>query len=288
MKSNFLIFLLTALSICEGFAFQTCGHVRALQSQVLVGFSPQRTYLPRVINSPRLQAREARRQRLKSSISASLAFADFDNIRESLRAVISILSASGGALIVAFLLSKAVSKREATALSIESVASWLYKRSPAEIQKLSLCIALDILGFAPDVFVGPLAKSLEVLWAPLYAFLLYSLFGSRPLLYRITLATAGFLEEIVPYTEYVPSATIGWILEVPATITCSNLHRRVRPRRAWRDRRRTRRDRRSVAPAERAAAAGDGQRRAAAAADAAALTRAGRGSLPWRGGPGAA
>ncbi len=100
-------------------------------------------------------------------------------------------------------------------MSLDSLINWLSKRSPAEFQKLLACLALDVVGFVPElILVGPVGEYLDVVWAPLYAFVIYSMFGSRPLIYRITLATAGFLEEILPFTDFIPSATIGWVLEV--------------------------------------------------------------------------
>jgi hypothetical protein len=151
----------------------------------------------------------------KTAVSASLAMTDFDGIREFLRGFVSFTSTSLSVLTLSFLISKAVTKSESTAMSLDSLVNWLSKRSPAELQKLLVCLALDVVGFAPElILVGPLGEYLDVVWAPMYAFVIYSMFGSRPLVYRITLATAGFLEEVLPYTDFIPSATIGWVLEV--------------------------------------------------------------------------
>ncbi len=151
----------------------------------------------------------------KTAVSATLAMTDFDSIREFMRSLISFTSTSLSVLTLSLLVSKAVRKSESAAMSFDSLGNWLTKRSPAEFQKLSICLALDVIGFAPElILAGPLGEYLDVVWAPLYAFVIYSMFGSRPLIYRITLATGGFLEEILPYTDFIPSATIGWVLEV--------------------------------------------------------------------------
>lgn len=51
-----------------------------------------------------------------------------------------------------------------------------------------------------------LAESIDVVWAPVSSFALLQLFGRNA-------AVAGFVEELLPGTDVIPTATIYWILE---------------------------------------------------------------------------
>jgi len=95
--------------------------------------------------------------------------------------------------------------------------AWYNGLTAEETKKLYLCLALDLFGATPEVlFPGILGESIDAVWAPMYAFLLFQNFGERGFLYKTTLAVSGFLEEILPFASIIPSATIGWILETNA------------------------------------------------------------------------
>lgn len=70
--------------------------------------------------------------------------------------------------------------------------------------KLVLCIVLDVIGMLPIPFFS-------VVWAPASAYLLLKLFGGGM---KGKLAAAiGFLEEVLPFTEMLPTFVIFWLYE---------------------------------------------------------------------------
>jgi hypothetical protein len=72
--------------------------------------------------------------------------------------------------------------------------------------KLLICIAIDFLGDASYVIPG-IGELEDVAWAPLSAFLLSKLFNNN------ALTTFEFVKEIIPGTDFIPVATISWLLE---------------------------------------------------------------------------
>ena len=73
--------------------------------------------------------------------------------------------------------------------------------------KLLSCLTVDTIGFA--TFIVPvLGEVVDIAWAPASGMYLYYMFGSSS-----RIAALGFLEELLPGTDFIPSATIAWILE---------------------------------------------------------------------------
>ena len=76
------------------------------------------------------------------------------------------------------------------------------------LPNICLCILLDIIGCAS--FTIPLVGEFsDVVWAPISAFLFYRMFGGR--FGRIG-AVLNFIEEILPFTDIIPSFTIAWAI----------------------------------------------------------------------------
>ena len=76
------------------------------------------------------------------------------------------------------------------------------------LPNIAICIIMDLLGMAS--YVVPAFGELEdVLWAPLSGYIFYKLFGGR--LGRIG-GIIDFLEEIIPFTDFIPSFTIAWFI----------------------------------------------------------------------------
>lgn len=51
----------------------------------------------------------------------------------------------------------------------------------------AFCIAMDVIGAAPEILLpGPAGHALDVVWAPMYAFILFQTFGARSLLYKVS------------------------------------------------------------------------------------------------------
>ncbi|HEX8358283.1 MAG TPA: hypothetical protein VF610_12750 [Segetibacter sp.] len=71
---------------------------------------------------------------------------------------------------------------------------------------LILCIIMDLIGYA--TFALPvLGEFADVVWAPISAFIFYKSFGG------VKGAFGGifnFVEEILPFTDFIPSFSIMW------------------------------------------------------------------------------
>jgi hypothetical protein len=75
-----------------------------------------------------------------------------------------------------------------------------------DFTKLALCIAIDVIGTSSEVvpFFGELT---DVLWAPIAGYALRSLYGSN------VLFALKFTEEILPFTDILPLATVCWVVD---------------------------------------------------------------------------
>ena len=72
---------------------------------------------------------------------------------------------------------------------------------------LPLCILMDVLGYASFAIPG-LGEISDVLWAPVSAFIFYRTFGGAKGAFG---AVFNFAEELLPFTDFIPSFTIMWI-----------------------------------------------------------------------------
>lgn len=71
-----------------------------------------------------------------------------------------------------------------------------------------LCILLDLAGMA-SYFLPALGEFGDLVWAPISAILFYYLFGGR---IGMIGSILNFLEEIIPFTDIIPSFTIAWFI----------------------------------------------------------------------------
>jgi hypothetical protein len=76
--------------------------------------------------------------------------------------------------------------------------------------KLAVCIAVDLIGSSSEVIplVGELS---DILYAPIAATILRSLYGSN------IVFALEFVEEILPFTDILPLATICWVVDTFAS-----------------------------------------------------------------------
>jgi hypothetical protein len=59
-------------------------------------------------------------------------------------------------------------------------------------------------------FILPgLGEWVDIVWAPISALMFYRLFGGR---IGAIGSVLNFLEEIVPFTDFIPSFTIAWFM----------------------------------------------------------------------------
>jgi hypothetical protein len=76
------------------------------------------------------------------------------------------------------------------------------------IPHLILCILLDVIGMA-TYLIPALGEFADIIWAPLSAYLFFRLFGGR---FGMIGGVLNFLEEIIPWTDFIPSFTIAWYI----------------------------------------------------------------------------
>jgi len=72
--------------------------------------------------------------------------------------------------------------------------------------KLLLCLLIDFIGVL-TVSIPIVGEFFDIFWAPLSAYLLLLLFGNWGF------CVLGFVEEMLPYTDIIPTATLGWFIE---------------------------------------------------------------------------
>lgn len=108
-------------------------------------------------------------------------------------------------------------RSEAADFAAKSVEVSMEKGSQAresgvspDFGKLLLCILIDIVGTSSEL-LPVLGEVTDVAWAPVAALGLRSLFQSN------TVFALEFAEEILPFTDVVPLATICWAIETFAS-----------------------------------------------------------------------
>ena len=75
--------------------------------------------------------------------------------------------------------------------------------NPFVFAKLLSSIIIDIIGVSTFAVPG-LGETLDLLWAPVSGFLIQRMYGSPGF------AFMGFAEEVLPFTDILPTATIAW------------------------------------------------------------------------------
>ena len=76
------------------------------------------------------------------------------------------------------------------------------------LPNIAICIVMDLVGMASYVF-PLLGEFSDIVWAPISALIFNKLFGGR---LGLIGGVLNFLEEIIPYTDLVPSFTIAWFV----------------------------------------------------------------------------
>lgn len=72
-----------------------------------------------------------------------------------------------------------------------------------EKPSLGSCLMMDGIGMASFLFPG-LGEGLDIVWAFISAFVFYNWFKTG------IGSTGAFAEEILPFTDFIPSFTIGY------------------------------------------------------------------------------
>ncbi|CAK0835180.1 unnamed protein product, partial [Prorocentrum cordatum] len=70
---------------------------------------------------------------------------------------------------------------------------------------LYACIVMDMIGFS-SYLVLFLGELVDIYWAPIFFLFMQYMFGS------MLMSSVGCLEELLPFTDIVPTATIAWCI----------------------------------------------------------------------------
>lgn len=76
------------------------------------------------------------------------------------------------------------------------------------LPNIFVCIVLDLIGMA-SYFIPGLGEFADIIWAPISAMIFYKMFGGR---IGMIGSVLNFLEEILPFTDVIPSFTIAWFI----------------------------------------------------------------------------
>jgi hypothetical protein len=95
-----------------------------------------------------------------------------------------------------------------------SMKSLLFKTRNSQpvdrpMPSLALCIVMDVIGYA-SFAVPVLGEFLDVLWAPVSAAIYMSMFGGVKGIFG---GIFNFLEELLPFTDFIPTFTITWFIQ---------------------------------------------------------------------------
>ncbi len=82
------------------------------------------------------------------------------------------------------------------------------KKEKLFLPNIGLCIVLDLLGMITYFFPG-LGEFVDVVWAPISSYLFFKMFGGK---LGMIGSVLNFLEEIIPFTDVIPSFTIAWFI----------------------------------------------------------------------------
>lgn len=76
------------------------------------------------------------------------------------------------------------------------------------VPHIAICILMDLIGMASYIIPG-VTEFTDIIWAPISGFIFFLLFGGR---FGLIGGTLDFLEEILPFTDIIPSFTIAWFI----------------------------------------------------------------------------
>jgi hypothetical protein len=88
---------------------------------------------------------------------------------------------------------------------MDKIISDLFLKKPS----LLFCIIMDLIGMA-SILIPSLDEWSDILWAPISAYIFYQRFGG---LGGLLGGAFSFLEELLPYTDIIPTFTIAWYIQ---------------------------------------------------------------------------
>ena len=82
------------------------------------------------------------------------------------------------------------------------------KEQKVFVPNLGICIIMDLIGMSSYIIPG-WGEFADLVWAPISGFVFYKLFGGR---FGMIGGVLDFLEEVLPFTDIIPSFTIAWFI----------------------------------------------------------------------------
>lgn len=79
----------------------------------------------------------------------------------------------------------------------------VFKTDRATVGKLVGSIFIDLIGWC-SYGIPLLGEFIDIIWAPISALLVYAMYG------KIGFSALNFIEELLPGTDFIPTATITW------------------------------------------------------------------------------
>ncbi|MBC7424491.1 MAG: hypothetical protein H7334_13680 [Ferruginibacter sp.] len=76
------------------------------------------------------------------------------------------------------------------------------------LPNIGLCILMDLIGMSSYFFPG-MGEFSDIIWAPISGYVFFKIFGGR---LGLIGGVLDFLEEILPFTDIIPSFTIAWFI----------------------------------------------------------------------------
>mmetsp|Transcript_7379 Transcript_7379/g.26261 ORF Transcript_7379/g.26261 Transcript_7379/m.26261 type:complete len:175 (+) Transcript_7379:28-552(+) len=99
--------------------------------------------------------------------------------------------------------------------AVRVASRWYRKRTESKVEetnerekwaKLLVSIAVDVVGWSSFVLPG-VGEVEDVVWAPVSAAMVQALYGNR------LLTGIDFVKEALPFTDVLPTATVGWAIQ---------------------------------------------------------------------------
>ncbi len=72
---------------------------------------------------------------------------------------------------------------------------------------IQFCLLMDAIGCIPFL-IPVIGEAFDIMWAPVSAIIFYFAFGGRKAMFG---AAFSFVEEIVPFMNFIPTFSIAWL-----------------------------------------------------------------------------
>jgi len=80
------------------------------------------------------------------------------------------------------------------------------------LPSIIVCVIMDLIGYASFALPG-LGEFSDLIWAPVSAIIFYKMFGGKMGLLG---GAFDFVEEILPFTDFIPTFTMAWFIRYRA------------------------------------------------------------------------